>query len=160
MYEQLQLVWVSSSSVTWTASGQNLYSGFLSSWVFQYHNTSKNISYWPAMALFTPVQYQWVPNLHHSNIFNETLLVFYDMMMSPHITFQFNNIVQVIFLSPATVAAIVALLLDCTLDRASSFTRPDSGRHWWGKFKSFHADTRSEEFYSLPYNLNKYFPSF
>lgn len=75
------------------------------------------------------------------------------------IIMQFNNIVQVIFQSPATVAAIVAFFLDCTLDRAHSSTRADSGRHWWGKFRSFHTDTRSEEFYSLPCNLNKYFPS-
>ncbi|KAJ9705273.1 hypothetical protein PVL29_003366 [Vitis rotundifolia] len=74
-------------------------------------------------------------------------------------TISFNNIVQVIFQSPATVAAIVAFFLDCTLDCAHSSTRTDSGRHWWGKFRSFHTDTRSEEFYSLPYNLNKYFPS-
>lgn len=74
-------------------------------------------------------------------------------------TISFNNIVQVIFQSPATVAAIVAFFLDCTLDRAHSSTRADSGRHWWGKFRSFHTDTRSEEFYSLPCNLNKYFPS-
>lgn len=72
----------------------------------------------------------------------------------------FNNIVQVIFSSPATVAAVVAFFLDITLMRNHSSTRRDSGRHWWEKFWSFNLDTRSEEFYSLPWNLNRFFPSF
>ncbi|XP_057427807.1 nucleobase-ascorbate transporter 4 [Lotus japonicus] len=71
----------------------------------------------------------------------------------------FNNIVQVIFSSPATVAIIVAYLLDVTLSRGHSSTRRDSGRHWWEKFRNFDQDHRNEEFYSLPMNLNRYFPS-
>ncbi|PQM39346.1 hypothetical protein Pyn_04226 [Prunus yedoensis var. nudiflora] len=71
----------------------------------------------------------------------------------------FNNIVQVIFSSPATVAIIIAFFLDSTVSRRHSSTRRDSGRHWWEKFRNFGSDTRSEEFYSLPYNLNRYFPS-
>ncbi|CAB4290710.1 unnamed protein product [Prunus armeniaca] len=71
----------------------------------------------------------------------------------------FNNIVQVIFSSPATVAIIIAFFLDLTVSRGHGSTRRDSGRHWWGKFKNFGSDTRSEEFYSLPYNLNRHFPS-
>ncbi|KAF3792171.1 Nucleobase-ascorbate transporter 7 [Nymphaea thermarum] len=70
----------------------------------------------------------------------------------------FNDMVNVIFSSPATVAAIVAYLLDMTVQRKHSHTRRDRGWHWWGKFRSFKDDPRSEEFYSLPYNLNKYFP--
>ncbi|TKY51045.1 Nucleobase-ascorbate transporter 4 [Spatholobus suberectus] len=72
----------------------------------------------------------------------------------------FNNIVQVIFSSPATVAIMVAYFLDLTLSRGDSLTRRDSGRHWWEKFRTFNQDTRSEEFYSLPLNLNRFFPSF
>ncbi|KAG6600279.1 Nucleobase-ascorbate transporter 4, partial [Cucurbita argyrosperma subsp. argyrosperma] len=72
----------------------------------------------------------------------------------------FNNIMQVIFSSPATVAAVVAFFLDTTLMRNHSSTRRDSGRHWWEKFWSFNVDTRSEEFYSLPWNLSRFFPSF
>ncbi|KAJ7946175.1 Nucleobase-ascorbate transporter-like protein [Quillaja saponaria] len=72
----------------------------------------------------------------------------------------FNNIVQVIFSSPATVALIVAFFLDCTLSRGHSSTRRDSGRHWWEKFRYYNQDTRSEEFYALPMNLNRFFPSF
>ncbi|TXG64086.1 hypothetical protein EZV62_011080 [Acer yangbiense] len=72
----------------------------------------------------------------------------------------FNNIVQVIFSSPATVAILVAFFLDSTHSRGHSATRQDSGRHWWVKFRYFDKDTRSEEFYSLPMNLNRFFPSF
>lgn len=72
---------------------------------------------------------------------------------------QFNKIMQVIFTSPATVAGIVALFLDLTLARKHVNTKKDSGRHWWAKFKHFDKDPRSEEFYSLPYGLSKYFPS-
>ncbi|XP_060175974.1 nucleobase-ascorbate transporter 4-like isoform X1 [Lycium barbarum] len=71
----------------------------------------------------------------------------------------FNKIMQVIFTSPATVAGIVALFLDLTLARKHATTKKDSGRHWWAKFKYFDKDPRSEEFYSLPYGLSKYFPS-
>nr|AAC19401.1 permease 1 [Mesembryanthemum crystallinum] len=71
----------------------------------------------------------------------------------------FNSMLQVIFSSPATVAGIIALFLDLTLHRRHTATRRDSGRHWWKKFRTFDADTRSEEFYSLPWGLNKYFPS-
>ncbi|KAM1031119.1 hypothetical protein TB2_034399 [Malus domestica] len=71
----------------------------------------------------------------------------------------FNNIVEVIFSSPATVGIIVALFLDLTVSRGHSTTRRDSGRHWWEKFQNYNTDTRSEEFYSLPYNLNRHFPS-
>ncbi|XP_031285147.1 nucleobase-ascorbate transporter 4-like [Pistacia vera] len=72
----------------------------------------------------------------------------------------FNNIFQVIFSSPATVAIMVAYFLDCTHSVGHSATRRDSGRHWWVKFRYFERDTRSEEFYSLPFNLNRFFPSF
>ncbi|XP_022749145.1 nucleobase-ascorbate transporter 4-like [Durio zibethinus] len=72
----------------------------------------------------------------------------------------FNNVMQVIFSSPATVAIIVAFFLDSTHSYWHSSVRRDSGRHWWEKFRSFHTDTRSGEFYSLPGNLNRFFPSF
>lgn len=73
---------------------------------------------------------------------------------------QFNSIVQVIFSSSATVAIMIAFLLDRTHSRSHNSTRRDSGRHWWAKFRKFDSDTRSEEFYSLPYSLNRFFPSF
>ncbi|KAI3504610.1 hypothetical protein L2E82_46518 [Cichorium intybus] len=70
----------------------------------------------------------------------------------------FNNMVNVPFSSEAFVAGVVAYFLDNTLHKDSS-VRKDRGKHWWDKFRSFHTDSRSEEFYSLPFNLNKYFPA-
>jgi solute carrier family 23 (nucleobase transporter), member 1 len=57
------------------------------------------------------------------------------------------------------VAGLVAYFLDITLDKGDNTTRKDRGYHWWDKFRSFRTDPRSEEFYSLPFNLNKFFPS-
>ncbi|XP_043813373.1 nucleobase-ascorbate transporter 6 isoform X2 [Manihot esculenta] len=71
----------------------------------------------------------------------------------------FNDIVNVPFSSEAFVAGCVAYFLDNTLHRKDSAIRKDRGKQWWDKFRSFKGDTRSEEFYSLPFNLNKYFPS-
>ncbi|KAK8938245.1 Nucleobase-ascorbate transporter 6 [Platanthera guangdongensis] len=71
----------------------------------------------------------------------------------------FNDIINVIFSSPATVAAMVAYLLDCTLFLHNSETQRDRGWHWWEKFRSYKTDDRSEEFYALPFNLSKFFPS-
>lgn len=71
----------------------------------------------------------------------------------------FNDIVNVPFSSKAFVAGIVAYFLDTTMHKKENQVRKDRGKHWWDKFRSFKSDTRSEEFYSLPFNLNKYFPS-
>ncbi|KAK2663821.1 hypothetical protein Ddye_002395 [Dipteronia dyeriana] len=71
----------------------------------------------------------------------------------------FNDIVNVPFSSEPFVAGCVAFFLDNTLHRRDSSIRKDRGKHWWDKFRSYKGDTRSEEFYSLPFNLNKYFPS-
>ncbi|KAL8153292.1 hypothetical protein V2J09_011052 [Rumex salicifolius] len=73
-------------------------------------------------------------------------------------SYAFNSIVQVILSSPATVGVIVAVALDMSLERQHQETRRDSGRHWWSKFRAYSTDTRSDEFYCLPYGLNKYFP--
>lgn len=72
---------------------------------------------------------------------------------------QFNGVVIVVFTSRATVAALIALFLDCTLCRGNDPTRRDSGSHWWEKFTVFKGDVRSEEFYSLPFKLDRLFPS-
>ncbi|CAK8563066.1 unnamed protein product [Lathyrus sativus] len=71
----------------------------------------------------------------------------------------FNDMVNVPFQSKAFVAGVVAYFLDNTLHKKDSAIRKDRGKHWWDKYRSFKTDTRSEEFYSLPFNLNKYFPS-
>lgn len=72
--------------------------------------------------------------------------------------FQFNDIVNVIFSSKPFVAGLVAYGLDNTIQRHDA--RKDRGYHFWERFRSFKSDTRSEEFYSLPFNMDKYFPSF
>ncbi|XP_058112148.1 nucleobase-ascorbate transporter 6-like [Magnolia sinica] len=71
----------------------------------------------------------------------------------------FNDIINVPFSSKAFVAGIIAFFLDNTLLRKDCATRKDRGYHWWDKFRSFKTDTRSEEFYGLPFKLNKFFPS-
>ncbi|XWS51011.1 hypothetical protein CRYUN_Cryun12cG0139700 [Craigia yunnanensis] len=71
----------------------------------------------------------------------------------------FNDIVNVPFSSEAFVAGCLAYFLDNTLHRKDSGVRKDRGKHWWDKFRSYKGDSRSEEFYSLPFNLNKHFPS-
>ena len=67
--------------------------------------------------------------------------------------------INVPFSSEAFVAGSLAMFLDVTLHREDNTTRKDRGMHWWDRFRSFKTDARSEEFYSLAFNLNKFFPS-
>ncbi|KAI3991694.1 hypothetical protein MKX01_038092, partial [Papaver californicum] len=71
----------------------------------------------------------------------------------------FNDMINVPFQSEAFVAGLIAFFLDITMHRKDNSIRKDRGMHWWAKFRSYKGDTRSEEFYSLPFNLNKFFPS-
>lgn len=68
----------------------------------------------------------------------------------------FNDFIFVIFASAATVGFIIALVLDTTLKGKE--TRRYSGRHYWKRFRTWKGDPRNEEFYSLPFRLNKFFP--
>ncbi|XP_010943259.1 nucleobase-ascorbate transporter 1 [Elaeis guineensis] len=68
----------------------------------------------------------------------------------------FNEFLNTIFLSPPTVGLIVSVFLDNTLDVDKS--KKDRGMPWWVKFRTFKGDNRNEEFYTLPFNLNKFFP--
>ena len=88
-------------------------------------------------------------------------IFFLDCLINNHFfTFwQFNDMINVPFSSEAFVASLLAFVLDTTLHRKDNQTRKDRGMHWWDRFRSFKTDTRSEEFYSLPFNLNKFFPS-
>ncbi|XP_059635460.1 nucleobase-ascorbate transporter 7-like [Cornus florida] len=70
----------------------------------------------------------------------------------------FNDITSVVFMSHTTVAALVALFLDCTVSRGDDETRRDSGSHWLDKFVAYDTDVRTDEFYGLPCKLNKLFP--
>ncbi|KAI3430000.1 uncharacterized protein J3R85_008511 [Psidium guajava] len=71
----------------------------------------------------------------------------------------FNDIINVPLSSEPFVAGCIAYFLDNTLHKKDSTVRKDRGKHWWDNFQSFKTDSRSDEFYSLPFNLNKYFPS-
>ncbi|KAH0449429.1 hypothetical protein IEQ34_020121 [Dendrobium chrysotoxum] len=68
----------------------------------------------------------------------------------------FNDYINTIFSSPATVALIVSVFLDNTLDFKD--TARDRGMPWWVRFRTFKGDSRNEEFYTLPFNLNRFFP--
>ncbi|KAF2284888.1 hypothetical protein GH714_031947 [Hevea brasiliensis] len=68
----------------------------------------------------------------------------------------FNAFLNTIFSSPATVGLIVAVFLDNTLEAEKS--KKDRGMPWWVKFRTFKGDNRNEEFYTLPFNLNRFFP--
>jgi len=70
--------------------------------------------------------------------------------------FQFDDFLNTIFFSSPTVALIVAVFLDNTLDYKDS--AKDRGMPWWAKFRTFNGDSRNEEFYTLPFNLNRFFP--
>ncbi|XP_020112411.1 nucleobase-ascorbate transporter 6-like isoform X1 [Ananas comosus] len=70
----------------------------------------------------------------------------------------FNDIINVAFSSKPFVAGFVAFFLDNTLLRQDNATRKDRGNHWWERFRSFKTDPRTEEFYVLPFNLNKFCP--
>ncbi|KAD6794429.1 hypothetical protein R6Q59_021567 [Mikania micrantha] len=68
----------------------------------------------------------------------------------------FNAFLNTIFASPPTVGLMVAVILDNTLDVVNS--KKDRGMPWWVKFRTFRGDNRNEEFYTLPFNLNRFFP--
>ncbi|GMH05520.1 hypothetical protein Nepgr_007360 [Nepenthes gracilis] len=68
----------------------------------------------------------------------------------------FNDFLNTVFSSSPTVALIVAVFLDNTLDFKDSAR--DRGMPWWAKFRTFKGDSRNEEFYTLPFNLNRFFP--
>ncbi|PUZ70588.1 hypothetical protein GQ55_2G243800 [Panicum hallii var. hallii] len=69
----------------------------------------------------------------------------------------FNDMINVPFSSKPFVAGLVAYVLDNTIQVKDA--RKDRGYHWWDKSRSYKKDARSTEFYSLPFNLNKFFPS-
>ncbi|GMP53879.1 hypothetical protein CsSME_00019211 [Camellia sinensis var. sinensis] len=68
----------------------------------------------------------------------------------------FNAFLNTIFSSPPTVGLIVAVFLDNTIEVEKS--KKDRGMPWWLKFRTFRGDNRNEEFYTLPFNLNRFFP--
>jgi hypothetical protein len=69
---------------------------------------------------------------------------------------QFNDLINTIFSSAPTVGFIVSVVLDNTLDVRKA--TKDRGMAWWARFRTFRGDSRNEEFYNLPFNLNRFFP--
>lgn len=67
--------------------------------------------------------------------------------------------INVPFASEAFIAGVLALFLDVTMPPKDNPTRKDRGMLWWDRFRSYKTDTRSEEFYRLPFSLNRFFPS-
>ncbi|KAL6010242.1 N-terminal acetyltransferase [Asimina triloba] len=68
----------------------------------------------------------------------------------------FNAFLNTIFSSPPTVGLVVAVMLDNMLEVEKA--KKDRGMPWWVKFRTFKGDNRNEEFYTLPFNLNRFFP--
>ncbi|KAM3688485.1 hypothetical protein ACB098_10G156900 [Castanea mollissima] len=71
----------------------------------------------------------------------------------------FDDMVTVIFMSHTTVAALVALILDCSLSPETDATRKDTSLKWWERFSLYSSDLRNDEFYGLPCRLNNLFPT-
>nr|GEY02484.1 putative nucleobase-ascorbate transporter 10 [Tanacetum cinerariifolium] len=67
----------------------------------------------------------------------------------------FDNLVSVVLMSHASVAVTIAMILDCTLGQANN----ENGKDWWEKFAMYSKDVRTNEFYKLPWKLNKFFPA-
>ncbi|KAL2895114.1 Nucleobase-ascorbate transporter 3 [Bienertia sinuspersici] len=69
----------------------------------------------------------------------------------------FNDILNTIFSSPATVAMIVGTLLDTTLEARDHTV--ERGIPWWVPFQRRKGEVRNEEFYSLPLRINEFMPT-
>ncbi|CAH1418603.1 unnamed protein product [Lactuca virosa] len=67
----------------------------------------------------------------------------------------FDNMVSVVLMSHASVAVMIAMILDCTINHGKN----ENGKEWWEKFAVYGNDVRSDEFYKLPWKLNKLFPA-
>lgn len=68
---------------------------------------------------------------------------------------QFNDILNSIFSSAPTVAFIVGIVLDNTLEARTSF--PDRGFLWLNPLNK--NDARNEEFYSFPIRVHEWMPT-
>ncbi|KAK4768711.1 hypothetical protein SAY87_003852 [Trapa incisa] len=69
----------------------------------------------------------------------------------------FNNILNAIFSSAPTVAMIVGVTLDNTLD--ADHERDERGVSWWIPFQRSKGDPRNGEFYGYPLRIHEYLPS-
>ncbi|KAI6688184.1 hypothetical protein NL676_025012 [Syzygium grande] len=69
----------------------------------------------------------------------------------------FNDILNTIFSSSPTVAMIVGVLLDNTLE--AKHTASERGMPWWGPFQHRKGDVRNEEFYNYPLRIHEFLPT-
>jgi hypothetical protein len=87
----------------------------------------------------------------------DVILLSSGLLLIPNFSsLQFNAFLNTIFLSQVTVGLIVAVLLDNTLEVERS--KKDRGMPWLMKFRTFRGDNINEEFYTFPFNLNRFFP--
>ncbi|KAJ7544547.1 hypothetical protein O6H91_09G082200 [Diphasiastrum complanatum] len=75
----------------------------------------------------------------------------------------FDDILNTIFSSNAVVGFILAIALDNTMkgddhNMKRDAADKDRGLGWWRKYHKWKDSPTNEEFYKLPFNLNKYFP--
>ncbi|KAD3068787.1 hypothetical protein E3N88_36667 [Mikania micrantha] len=68
----------------------------------------------------------------------------------------FNAFFNTIFFSSPMVTLMVVVFLDNTLELKDN--AKDRGMPWWAKFRTFKGDSQNEEFYTLPFNLDRFFP--
>jgi nucleobase transporter 1/2 len=119
-----------------------------------YHGPVHTHAHWVKFAVFHIVL-DWL-------LYNNCALLFSTILKFTWVSFcsgwwvQFNNILNIFFGSPIIITFIVALVLDNTL--LWHVSRKDRGLPWTRKFRSFGADARNLEFYSLPFGLHKIFP--
>ncbi|KAI3439693.1 uncharacterized protein J3R85_004533 [Psidium guajava] len=69
----------------------------------------------------------------------------------------FNDILNTIFSSSPTVAMIVGVLLDNTLE--AKHMASERGVPWWEPFQHRKGDVRNEEFYSYPLRIHEFIPT-
>ncbi|OEL13809.1 Nucleobase-ascorbate transporter 2, partial [Dichanthelium oligosanthes] len=66
-----------------------------------------------------------------------------------------NDHINTIFSSPPTVGFIISVVLDNTLEVRTR--AKDGGMFWWARFRTLDGDSRTKEFYNLPFNLSRFF---
>ncbi|GJT46028.1 hypothetical protein Tco_0954743 [Tanacetum coccineum] len=54
----------------------------------------------------------------------------------------FDNMVSVVLMSHASVAVMIAMILDCTLGRENN----ENGKDWWEKFAMYGKDVRTDDY--------------
>lgn len=69
-----------------------------------------------------------------------------------------NDTMSTIFTSYAMIAAVDAVIVDQALPFSNDEACKDNGSHSWDKFVVYTKGVRSDEFYRLPCQFNRFFP--